>query len=256
MNTANATLSESRWRYFLLAIVAIGSVALMLSSPPIAQDPQYHELADRRVFFGIPNFWDVVSNIPFLLVGIAGLKFCLGHELRSGKAAWIVLFAGVVLVSVGSSYYHWNPKDATLVWDRLSITITFMGLFVAVLAEHLNARLARVLLVPMLLLGLGSVLYWRASGDLRFYLWVQLIALLAIPLIIVLFRAGYTRRWLLLAALGWHALAKVSELYDREFFALTGNLFSGHSFKHILAAMACLTILWMLRTRKPLWPAA
>ena len=155
-------------------------------------------------------------------------------------------------MSVGSSYYHWNPRDATLVWDRLSITITFMGLFVAVLAEHLNARLARVLLVPMLLLGLGSVLYWRASGDLRFYLWVQLIALLAIPLIIVLFRAGYTRRWLLLAALGWHALAKVSELYDREFFALTGNLFSGHSFKHILAAMACFTILWMLRTRKPL----
>ena len=104
----------------------------------------------------------------------------------------------------------------------------------------------------MLLLGLASVLYWRAFGDLRLYLWVQLIALLAIPSIIVLFRAGYTRRWLLLAALGWHALAKVSELYDREFFALTGNLFSGHSFKHILAAMACFTILWMLRTRKPL----
>ena len=252
MNTANASLSEARWRYLLLAIVAIGSVALMLSSPPIGQDLHYHEFADRRAFFGIPNFWDVVSNIPFLLAGIAGLRFCLGHELRSGKAAWIVLFAGVVLVSVGSSYYHWDPQDATLVWDRLPITITFMGLLVAVIAEHLSARLARVLLVPMLLLGLASVLYWRAVGDLRFYLWVQLIALLAIPLIIVLFRAGYTRRWLLLAAIGWHALAKVSELYDREFFALTGNLFSGHSFKHILAAMACFTILWMLRTRKPL----
>src|SRR6267378_7990890 len=233
MNTASAGLSEARWRYFLLAIVVIGSIALMLSSPPIAQDPRYHEFVDRRAFFGIPNFWDVVSNIPFLLVGIAGLRFCLAHELR-GKSAWLVLFAGAALVSVGSSYYHWDPKDATLVWDRLSITITFMGLFVAVLAEHLSARLARVLLVPMLLLGLASVLYWRASGDLRFYLWIQSIALLAIPLIIVLFRAGYTRRWLLLAALGWHALAKVSELYDREFFALTGNLFSGHSFKHIL----------------------
>ena len=252
MNTANAGLPQSRWRYFLLAIVAIGSMALMLSSPPIAQDPQYHGYADRRTFFGIPNFWDVVSNIPFLLAGIAGLRFCLGHALRGGKSAWIVLFAGVSLVSVASSYYHWDPKDATLVWDRLSITIIFMGLFVAVLGEHLSARLAHVLLVPMLLLGLASVLYWRAFGDLRLYLWVQLIALLAIPSIIVLFRAAYTRRWLLLAALGWHALAKVSELYDREFFALTGNLFSGHSFKHILAAMACFTILWMLRTRKPL----
>jgi hypothetical protein len=252
MNTANAGLSEARWRYFLLAIVAIGSLALILSSPPIAQDLQYHRLADRRAFFGIPNFWDVVSNIPFLLVGIAGLKFCLGHELRSGKSAWIVLFAGVALVSVGSSYYHWDPRDATLVWDRLPITIAFMGLFVALLGEHLGARLARVLLAPMLLLGLASVLYWRASGDLRFYLWVQSIALLAIPAVIVLFRARYTRRSLLLAALGWYALAKVSEIYDREFFALTGGLFSGHSFKHILAAMACFTILWMLRTRRPL----
>ncbi|TMH20398.1 MAG: hypothetical protein E6H70_01500 [Betaproteobacteria bacterium] len=252
MNTASAAWLEARWRYFLLAIVAIGSIALMLASPPIGQDPQYHEFADRRAFFGIPNFWDVVSNIPFLLVGIAGLKFCLRHDLRGGKSAWIVLFAGVALVSVGSSYYHWDPQDATLVWDRLPITITFMGLLVAVIAEHLSARLARVLLAPMLLLGLASVLYWRAFGDLRFYLWVQLIALLAIPLIIVLFRARYTHRWLLLAAFGWHALAKVSELYDREFFALTGNLFSGHSFKHILAAMACFTILWMVRTRKPL----
>ena len=249
---ASAGLSQSRWRYFLLAIVAIGSVALMLSSPPIGQDLQYHEFADRRDFFGIPNFWNVVSNIPFLLVGIAGLRFCLGHELRSGRSAWIALFAGVALVSVGSGYYHWDPKDATLVWDRLFITIAFMGLFVALLGEHLSARLAHVLLVPMLLLGLCSVLYWRAFGDLRLYLWVQLITLLTIPLIVVLFRAGYTRRSLLLAALGWHALAMVSELYDREFFAFTGDLFSGHSVKHILAATACFTILWMLRTRKPL----
>jgi len=251
MNTANAGLSEDRWRYFLLAIVAIGSVALMLASPPIVQPLQYHEFADSRAFFGIPNFWNVVSNIPFLRVGIAGLGFCLGNELRS-RAAWIALFAGVALVSVGSSYYHWDPRDATLVWDRLFITIAFMALFVALLGEHLSARLAHVLLVPMLLVGLGSVLYWRAFGDLRLYLWVQLIALLTIPLVIVLFRAGYTRRSLLLAAFGWHALAKVSEVYDREFFALTGDLFSGHSLKHILAAMACFTILWMLRTRKPL----
>jgi len=73
MNTASAAWLEARWRYFLLAIVAIGSIALMLASPPIGQDPQYHEFADQRAFFGIPNFWDVVSNIPFLLVGIAGL---------------------------------------------------------------------------------------------------------------------------------------------------------------------------------------
>jgi hypothetical protein len=251
LNTASAGLPQARWRYFLLATVAVGSVALMVASPPIVQPLQYHEFADSRAFLGIPNFWNVVSNVLFLLVGIAGLRFCLAHELRS-RAAWIALFAGVALVAAGSSYYHWDPRDATLVWDRLFITVAFMGLLVAVLGEHLGARLAQVLLAPMLLTGLAGVLYWRAFGDLRLYLWVQLITLLAVPLLIVLFRSGYTRRWLLLAALVWHALARVAELYDREFFAHTGNQFSGHSLKHILAAMACFTILWMLRTRKAL----
>jgi hypothetical protein len=251
VSTASAGLPEGRWRYFLLAIVAIGSVALMLASPPIVQPLQYHEFADGRAFFGIPNFWNVVSNVLFLLVGVAGLRFCVAHELRS-RPAWIALFAGVALVAAGSGYYHWDPRDAALVWDRLFITVAFMGLLVALIGEHLSARLAQVLLVPMLLVGLAGVLYWRASGDLRLYLWVQLIALLAIPLLIVLFRSGYTRRSLLLAALVWHALARVAELYDREIFALTGNQVSGHSLKHILAAMACFTILWMLRTRRPL----
>jgi len=242
----------SRWRYFLLAAVAIGSLALVFSLPPFDRDFQYRAFADRRVFFGIPNFWDVASNIPFLLVGIAGLKSCLGYDLRNGKLAWSVLFAGVAFVSVGSSYYHWDPEDATLLWDRLPMAIAFMGLFVALLGEYVSVRLAHILLVPMLLLGLSSVLYWRSFGDPRLYFWVQLIPLLTVPAVIVLFRARYTRRSLLLAALGWYALAKVSELYDREIFAFTGNLFSGHSFKHVLAAMACFTILWMLRTRKPL----
>jgi hypothetical protein len=241
-----------RLRCFLLAGVVVGSLALVFLLPPFDQNFQYHGFADRRAFFGIPNFWDVLSNIPFLLVGIAGLEFCLGHDLRNGKLAWIVLFAGISLVSVGSSYYHWDPEDATLLWDRLPMTIAFMGLFVALLGEYVSVRLAHVLLVPMLLLGLSSVLTWRSFGDPRLYFWVQLIPMLTIPVVVVLFRGGYTRRSLLLAALGWYALAKISELYDREIFAFTGNLFSGHSFKHVLSAMACFTIFWMLRTRKPL----
>ena len=247
-----AKLSGGRWQYLLLAIIVIGSLALVFSLPPFAQDLKYHEFADRRALLGIPNFGDVFSNIAFLLVGIAGLAFCLGNELGSGKPAWIVLFAGVVFVSIGSSYYHWDPKNATLLWDRLPITIAFMGLFVALLSEYVSGRLAQVLLVPMALLGLFSVLYWSWFEDLRFYLWVQLIALLTIPVVMTLFRARYTRQGLLLLALGGYALAKVSEIHDREVFALTRNLFSGHSLKHIAAAMACFAILWMLRTRKPL----
>jgi len=252
VNRASASEFQGfRWQHGLLALAAFGSLGLVLSLPAIRQDDAYHLFADRRVLCGVPNFWDVASNLPFLLVGIAGLKFCLGSGLQTGKSAWLVLFAGVSLVSIGSATYHWDPGNATLVWDRLPMTIAFMGLFVALLAEYVHARLGDVLLVPMLLLGLFSVLYWERADDLRLYVWVQLIPLLTIPIVMLLFRARYSHSWLLAPALGWYVLAKVAEVYDREFYALTGGVFSGHSLKHVLAAVGCLTILWMLRIRKP-----
>ena len=95
------------------------------------------------------------------------------------------------------------------------------------------------------------MLYWRWTGDLRFYLWVQVGALLSVPSVMVLFRARNSHSWLLPAALGWYVLAKAAEFYDARIFALTGDLFSGHSLKHVVAAAGCFSILWMLRIRKP-----
>ncbi|MGB5079606.1 MAG: ceramidase domain-containing protein [Burkholderiales bacterium] len=250
--TQASELPGFNWRHLVLAIAVLGSLALALSLlPPLAQSPGYHEFADRRSFFGIPNFWDVASNVPFLLVGIAGVRFCLRSDPRGGKPGWLAFFAGVALVSIGSGYYHWDPKNATLVWDRLPMTLAFMGLFVALLGEYVHARLARVLFLPMLLLGVCSVLYWQWTGDLRLYLWVQLVSLLSVPVVMILFRARNSHSWLLPVALGWYVLAKAAEVRDAQVFALTGGLLSGHSLKHVLAAIACLSILAMLRARKP-----
>src|SRR5882762_10638130 len=94
------------WRHFLMVAIVAGSLVLMLSQQPFGQDPKYHDFADRRTFFGIPNFLDVTSNLAFLLVGIAGLRICLGNCLDGSRYAWGALFAGVTLVSVGSAYYH------------------------------------------------------------------------------------------------------------------------------------------------------
>ena len=250
-HTGRLVLLGIGWRHALLLTIVISSLAIMMSFQPIGQNPDYHDFGDRRAFFGIPNFFDVVTNIPFLLVGMAGINFCLGSRSPGFRMAWITFFAGVAIVSAGSGYYHWNPTNDTLVWDRLPMTVAFMGLFAALLAEYVSAKLGKYLLAPAILAGLFSVIYWHWFDDLRFYVWIQFVPLLTIPFLMVLFRSGYSRQWLLMVAFACYLLAKILEACDREVFAFTQSLFSGPSFKHLLAALGCLSILVMLKTRQP-----
>ncbi len=243
--------SGVNWRHALLLIVVVGALALMLMMQPIAQNPDYHDFADRRAFFSIPNFFDVISNIPFLFVGIAGILACHRSRLMSYRPAWITFFTGVAIVSAGSAWYHLNPTNDTLVWDRLPMTIALMGLLAALLAEYVHVRLGRILLVPAILAGLFSVIYWQRFDDLRFYVWIQFMPLLIIPVLMTLFRPSYSRQWLLPVALSCYMLAKAAEYYDREVFAFSQSLISGHTLKHLLAASGCYAVLMMLKTRKP-----
>lgn len=232
-----------------MAAIIVGSLIVMLSLSPFGQPAEYHNFADKRDFFGVPNFLDVASNFAFVVVGIIGLRICFTNRLGNLRNAWIVLFAGVTLVSVGSAYYHLNPNNQTLVWDRLPMTIGFMGLFVALLGEYISERLG-ALLVPALILGASSVFYWHWFDDLRFYIWIQLVPLLTIPVVMILYRAKYSHGWMLLAALGCYALAKITELGDGQIFAATQNFVSGHTIKHLLSALGCVFILLMLQKRK------
>jgi hypothetical protein len=241
---------SDRWRQGLLLAIVAASLAAVLSMGPLGQNPRFHNFADQRLILGVPNGLDVISNIPFLLVGVLGVVFCIAARTVSLRAAWLTFFVGVAIVSAGSSYYHANPNNGTLVWDRLPMTIAFMGLWAAILGEYVSERLGKILLAPAVLLGFLSVLYWHGFDDLRFYVWIQLIPLLTIPVVMILFRPRHTRQWMLLAALALYGLAKVSEVYDKEVFAWTQQLFSGHTLKHLVAALSCLVVLVMLWRRK------
>ena len=228
----------------------------MLALEPIAQDPRYHDLADGRTLLGIPNFVNVASNLPFLIIGIAGL---LGPPQTRPPAGawpvWAVFFAGVALTGLGSAYYHLAPADPTLVWDRLPMTLAFMGLFVALLSEHAGERLTRYLLAPAILIGLASIGWWLYADDLRLYLWVQGAPLLAVLLALLLFPPRYTHRAYLLYGLGFYVLAKIAEFHDPELYALTAETLSGHSAKHLLASVSALYVCLMLRRREPTPPS-
>jgi len=235
----------------LLALIVLAPLLyLLLLHAPIPQDKAYHLFADLRTCLGIPNFGNVASNLAFLLVGVVGAIWCYRNLNSGARLSWMIFFAGVALVFLGSGYYHATPNDDTLVWDRLPMTVAFMGLFAALVGEHLGMQYERPVLIPALVIGIASVFWWRYTDDLRVYIWVQGAPLLAIPFILAMFPSRYTHRIYLLYGLGFYALAKVAEYYDRETFAVTVNLISGHSLKHLLAALAPLLLYFMLRRRE------
>ncbi|MES9815190.1 MAG: ceramidase domain-containing protein [Candidatus Thiodiazotropha sp.] len=237
------------WRHAVLAFLLLFPLVLLLMFEPIPQDATYHHFVETGRFLGIPNFFDVISNLAFLLVGTVGIAFCLKHHTGPGHRAWLVLFIGVSLVSVGSFYYHWSPSNETLVWDRLPMSIGFMGFLAALLSEYVDRRLS-TLLVPLIIIGIGSVLYGHYFEDLRLYVWVQFIPLLTLPFFMVLFKSRFTHQGLLLSALVLYAFAKGAEAYDAAVFQMTGEAVSGHTVKHLLAAASCYTVLIMLQRRK------
>lgn len=204
---------------------------------PIAQPAGYLDFADTRTVLGIARFGDVVSNAGFLWVGILGLR------MRDVSRAWRCFFAGVVAVAFGSTYFHLEPGLDRLVWDRLPMTVVFVSAVAAVAGNQIAPTVANWILGPGLIVGVASVLYWRWTGDLRAYVWVQLTPMLTVPAIAFGFRGRRLRLRYLLYAVGTYAVAKLAEGNDELLLRWSGVV-SGHTLKHGLAAVA---LWWVYR---------
>lgn len=213
----NDSIQRADRRAVLLGVIAVAGIVGVILHGPITQDPAYHAFSDQREMLGVPHFWNVVSNVPFALAGILGL-FVFSRRPRGMIAenalAYALFFAGAVLIAVGSSYYHLNPTNATLLWDRLPMTISLMAFFAIVIGEHVDARLARRALIPLVAVGIASAAYWGISErlghpDLRAYAIVQFLPMLLIPLMLILYPSRLTKVSLLWAILGCYVAAKV-----------------------------------------------
>ncbi len=258
------------WRVLVLWIAVAAVTIGILLLPPIPQSENYHHFADTRAFSGVQNALDVLSNALFLIVGLLGMRFVLsdpaaidsGPRFLDPRERWpyLVFFAGVALTAFGSAYYHLQPDDARLVWDRLPMTLGFMSLVAATLNERIGVKTGTRLLVPLLIFGIASVLYWNVTlahgaDDLRPYVLAQFGSLLVLLLLVALFPPRYTRGADLIVSLLVYALAKVFEAADRPIFNL-GGIVSGHTLKHITAAVSAFWILRMLRLRAPVGRAS
>ena len=252
--------AELDWRIGILVATALLAIARACTIPRIPQDPRYFAFVDDRTLAGVPNALNVLSNVPFAVVGVAGLALLWRGRLAFRDARerwpWAVFFAGVALTSIGSAWFHRLPNIDSLVWDRLPMSIGFMGLFAALLCERIDVGAGISLLAPLVVAGVGTVIYWivtehAGAGDLRPYLLVQYYPLAAIPLVLVLFPPAYTGTWGWIAGLTLYAVAKWAEVQDGRAYAAL-RFVSGHTLKHLLAASGIAVLLLMLRGRRVL----
>lgn len=138
-----------RNKLFLLAVLTAATIVAVLLLPPIAQSLSFHHFADDRPLWGIPNFRNVASNIPFLIVATFGLLTVAKATVPPGiRVTYALLFVGVLLTGLGSAYYHWNPGNDALVWDRIPMTIVFMSFLSATVTELVSRRLGHRGVVP------------------------------------------------------------------------------------------------------------
>ena len=240
-----------RTRIYIICAVPLIALLLMFFVKPIPQDAAFHRFADSRNFFGIPNFWNVMSNLPFLLIAITALRYMIRRHERYERSVW-VFFTGILFTSIGSAYYHLRPDNFTLVWDRLPMTIAFMSLFAYIVEECVDRKSGKNILPHLVFAGIFTVLYWsyteqRGAGDLRFYALVQFLPLIMIPLILVLFPQKKTVVFYYSAIGIFYVVAKVFEATDTQVFEMIG--FSGHSIKHLFAAMAPFVFYLKIRRR-------
>jgi hypothetical protein len=236
-----------------LAILAKSLLALALTTlvafafvPPIPQALSYHNFADQNAFCSIPHFWNVVSNLPFLFVSILGATYIRKRPDLPNRNSWVVFVVGVGLVALGSSYYHWNPNNQTLVWDRMPMTIGFIAALTAICSEVFGKSVERLLWI-FLAIGVASVCVWWAYDDLRFYAWVQFFPFLALFVMLVFDQGRIRVKHRVVYAILYYVVAKVFEHWDAAVYSLSGDSMSGHAIKHVFAALGT----WELIRRLP-----
>jgi len=245
-------------KHSLLVVVVLIGVFAVFQLPPIAQPLAYHDFADQRRLWGMPNALNVLSNLPLIAVGAYGW-WQLGHQAKHYCSQLLItnyrwFFIFVMLAGFGSAYYHWAPTNETLVGDRLAIALSLMALFTALTGELVNERLGLRLLWPLATLGGASVLVWIMTeqwgqGDLRLYLLVQFLPLLLLLLMLAMFRWSYSHQSFVYLLLLFYGLAKVCEHFDGELYTGLG-LISGHTLKHLWVAVAAYGVWWLLCHRR------
>lgn len=244
----------------LLATLALAVVVACLG-PAVAQYDHYHAFADQRTLWGLPHAMDVMSNLAFAGMGIWGLlRLRDWHRPRARRVGFAVqlpcdaqkplaalFFAGLITTTLCSGYYHLQPDDAGLVVDRMGMLVPFAGLMGLAAADRISARAGQWTAGAVLALGPVAVLTWALTGNLLPWSVLQGGGMLLV--VVLALRRPLIGAWGLSlgAVIAWYVLAKLLELGDHDVLALTQGWVSGHSLKHVAAAMAAWPVIAVMQ---------
>ena len=220
----------------------VGCAVLLLAAlfaPALAQPPHAHDFADARALWGVPCGLDVLSNLSFALIGVLGLLALKGRSLAPAQRQCAALFfIGLVATAAASAFFHWAPDAFGLAVDRSGMSVAFAGLLGLIAATQVSDRAGRVTTVALLVLGPISAWTCQATGNVLPWAIVQFGGML----LVLALAFARTRDGALQVGWGWillaYAAAKLFEANDHAVFDATGQLFSGHTLKHIAAALA------------------
>lgn len=244
----------NQYRYHIIFFIFFLFIGILFMLDPIPQDLEYHDFADQRNFFGIPNFWDVMSNLPMFFLGTFGTYLSLKNFSKrpdlAAKLIPLVLCLGIFLACFGSAYYHWAPDNNTLVWDRLPMTLMFMPIFSLLIYDFIGKKEGQIAFYILVPLGIFSIFYWQytesiGQGDLRCYVFVQFFPMLIAPFILWLFPKKTEYVKYIIYIIAWYIVAKFSEHFDDAIFNTLG-FWSGHTIKHLVSGISLFYVLKLI----------
>lgn len=239
-------LLQTREKCLFGALSILALAALFTPAMPAAAWHIPH-FVDGRAWLGVPNAGDVLSNLAFLAMGVWGTERLRARHDAPVGASWF--FVGLILTCLGSGFYHLDPDmPQRLIADRLGMAVAFAGFLGIAVSERISVRAGEAVLVLMMVAGLLAA--WVARENLTPWVVVQFGGMaLAAGLALTRPRPG---------ALGvplggvivFYVLAKLFELGDATIFEATGHIVSGHTLKHLAAALAAWPVIRALRDRR------
>lgn len=240
------------WALSTLWLVALFAGPALLDAPGLALNPHGHAhlyahghpFVDARVLWSIPNAMDVLSNAPLSLAGLLGLLALRGRGLPGAtRAALVVFFTGLLVTGFGSALYHWAPDAAGLVADRMGMAVTFAGALALAVSERVGQAPARPVLVVAFIAAVLSAALPYTHGNVLPWAVVQFGGVALIAWAALQSPASAAIGVHIGALIAWYALAKALELGDAAVFHATSGWVSGHSLKHLAAALAAWPVL-------------